>query len=192
VDQRPVPAQDLAMRREVELLPAKPGTGKGRRVLRIGCRSRVPAAGGELGQTPTARRLRDLGILVVGEEWERCARAPLLAHEEQGDEGRGQHERGTDLDSIGPDQRRDATALSPIADLVVVLEVAAKAGGRQAGRRPSVAAPSKGGVTAVEDVALAECPGQVLEAPEILVIAGALTSEQGVQGVVEVVAPLGV
>ena len=35
-------------------------------------------------------------------------------------------------------------------------------------------------------------PGQLIQTAEILIIAGLLTGQQGVQGVVEIVVPLGV
>src|SRR5581483_12133302 len=59
------------------------------------------------------------------------------------------------------------------------------------GRAP-VASLAEGRIAAGIGVAVAVHPRQIVDAPEVLVVAVPLAGEEGVQGVVEVVAPLGI
>lgn len=72
----------------------------------------------------------------------------------------------------------------------MVLQVAEEAVPRQPGGGPSVRAAAEGGVAAVIDKGLLEGLGEISERAEIRVVAIPLPSQHGVQGMVEVIAPL--
>src|SRR5262249_52224793 len=79
-----------------------------------------------------------------------------------------------------------------IADLVVVLDTDDKAVTRQVSARGAMATVTVAAVAASEDEGLLEQSGDSLAAPVIDVVALAFAAQVGVQGMVKVVAPLGI
>jgi len=172
-----------------DLTAAGEATGERLWRLRVGDLVRGPAEGGELPAPAVAHEAAELEVDVVGEVLERRRGAPLLALEQHRHERGAQHEGGGDVEPPGAEQGRGALAGGPVADLVVVLEVAEQAVGGDAGQGPAVAAAPVGGVAAGVDVAPLQRPAERLEAAEVLVVAGGLTGQGAVEGVVKVVAP---
>src|SRR6185295_10718925 len=83
-----------------------------------------------------------------------------------------------------------ALALRPVADLVVVLQVAEEAVTGHTGRRAPVTTLPEARVLTGVDPGAGEGGGELSQAAEVGVVAGPLAGEDGVQRVVEVVAPL--
>ena len=107
-----------------------------------------------------------------------------------GTNGRGEDEGGGDLQAPGAEQMAAALALGAVAHLIVVLQVAEEAMAGEAGGRPAVAAAAEARVAAVVDEGAREGLREVGQRAEVRVVPGALAGEHGVQGVVEIVAPL--
>src|ERR671915_1312068 len=85
-----------------------------------------------------------------------------------------------------------ALAARSVADLVVILEVSQEAVAGQAAGGTSMPAPSKLRVTSVVDEHLTQRLCDVGDRPKVPVVAVALAGENRVQGVMEVVVPLGI
>ena len=129
-------------------------------------------------------------LVVVGEVLERARCPPLLSHEQQRCFGREQEQHGGRAPLGGVDLVVQPLAHRPVADLVVVLqehdEVARRHASRVRAPRPTEVLR----VLALEEPAVGERPGRVLErAREVAVVAIAVTREPHAQLVVEVVRP---
>src|SRR5262249_56434987 len=81
-----MPVQEALVRLQGELRPVQPRALERRALLRVGHVPGLPAESLELLHPAAACLPRDPGISVVGEEEERGARSPLLAHKEHGHE----------------------------------------------------------------------------------------------------------
>ena len=71
-------------------------------------------------------------------------------------------QRGADLQAPARHEGRAPLPQRPVADLVVVLEAAGQAGGRQPTEGPSVAAVAERGPLPAEDIALLQRPRHLL------------------------------
>ena len=129
---------------------------------------------------------------MVGEELEGSAGSPLLAHEEHGRVGRQEHQGGSGGQGGVVETGRGAVPDGSVADLVVV--------GAEDDEAPGVGVLGDGGApdpvpeggpgAVVEEgaaVGLGPCPGL----GEVGVVALRLPGDPYVQGVVDVVGPLG-
>ena len=124
--------------------------------------------------------------------WNGEVDAELLALEQHRDERGGQHQRRGDLGPLLGRQVAEPVALGPVAELVVVLDVAEEVVAGQADRRPAVAPEPELRPAAGVDVGGLEGGGQVLHRAEVGVVPVLLAGDHRVEGVVEVVGPLGV
>ena len=98
---------------------------------------------GELAAAAFAHGARQFGLLVVGEVEERRAGAPLLALEQQGDEGRQQHQGGGHLQASGHDQRASRSPRARLPTWSWFCSVAEQPRLGDALKRPAVAAAAK-------------------------------------------------
>ena len=139
----------------------------------------------------TARPRSGLGV--VGEEGERRRRAPLLAHEQHRGVRRGQRDQRRQHQLVVVELLGEPVATGPVADLVVVLagHHQPPPGGARV-ERPTVVAAAERRPGAVVEEAPLEDLGQRAERLEVGVVALGLAGQRDVEGVVEVVAPLGV
>ena len=151
-----------------------------------------PSEGGEFLSTPSPHRL-DEGPVGVAYEVRKGRRLPVfLAHEEEGNEGREQYDSRGKLHSFQTDQLAQAFPLHPVSHLVMVLREDHKSVRRDILGGVSVAAPTVRGVLPRVDEALVKCFGEIPELSEVLVIPRPFTGQQRMEGVVEVVVPLGI
>ena len=194
-DELAVPGQQVAVRCAAGLLPAQLRALEGGGVLRVGHVLGGPAEGGELA--PAALRARprpSSGSSWSVKYWNGVDAAPLLALEQHRHERRGEHQRGR-RPAAGSGRRSVRRAARPAARLPTwswFCGVADEAVAGQAADRPAVAA------AAVRRVArrrsthtpARSAVARSAERAEVGVVAVALAGEHGVQGVVEVVAPL--
>ena len=128
---------------------------------------------------------------MVGEVKERRRRAPLLALEEHGYEGRQEQEGGPHLQQVRADEGRDAL---PQARLPTWSWFCRQHTKRSRAGRPPVGRGGAGGTrrTGRRTRNRPEGLGQLTNPAEIRVIAFALAGQHGVKGVVEIVVPAGV
>ena len=177
----------------VRLRPVQLRAQEGRLVLRVRARRRRPS---RARRTPPGGR-RATASASPGSVWSvKYCHGVAAPHSSPmnsiGVNGRGQHQPRADLEQAGRQARGDPVAGGPVADLVVVLQVAEEAvgGGAQHVHRPAVAAAAERRPAAVVE----EHPGQRLgerrDRAEVAVVALPLAGERRVHGVVEVVAPL--
>jgi hypothetical protein len=87
------------------------------------------------------------------------------------------NERGPDLQPCGAHEHRGALAACPVADLVMVLQVSDEAIAIDPERAAAVDALAVARIASSVDVGLREGPGEVFNAPEVRVIAGALAGQ---------------
>ena len=191
-DQLLVPGVQAEVRLAMALLPVELGAQEGGLVLGVGHVGRVPAVRGELSLAALGDGLRQPGFDVVGEVLPRGVRAPFLAHEQHRGVGRGQHQAGADLDQLGRERGGDPVADGPVADLVVILQVAEEAvsGNAEHVDLPPVRLAAEGGPVAVVKEHPGVGLGQRRQRPEVAVVALSFAGDRGVHRVVEVVAPL--
>src|SRR6202521_1913899 len=142
-DQRLVPVEHDRVVASGELVPAQSRSGECLERPRIRHLTRRPAELAELSAPPGADSLLQLGITEVREVLERRARRPFLALKDQGNERREDRNGGSDARATGAHDVREAVAGRAIADLVVVLRVAEKAGEGKLPPRPAEAAPAE-------------------------------------------------
>ena len=119
-----MPVQDTGVGLTRQLMPIEPRTHVCGRVLRVWDLFGGPAEGRELRPAPFADGPTQLRILVIGKVLERCGGAPLLALEQQGDEGRGEDEGGSDLQAARAEEMAAALPLGAVTNLIMVLQVA--------------------------------------------------------------------
>ena len=152
----------------------------------------VPAVAAELAPAAVPDGGAQVGLGVVGEELPRRARAPLLAHEEHRAERGQQDERGLDREAARVETRRRAVAQGAVAHLVVRGrgddEPVAVGAGRD--RPAPVEAAERRERSVVQEHAGQDLV-QHLGGAEVAVVPVALAGDQGVEGVVHVVVPLG-
>jgi hypothetical protein len=191
-DKLPVPGVDAEVRLAVALRPVEFGPQEGRLVLRVGDLGRPPAVPGELGLAAVGDRRREPGLDVVGEVLPRGVGPPLLAHEQHRRVRPGQHQACRDLDQLGRQRGGDPVAGRPVADLIVILQVAEEAVGGHPEHVdvPPMAPAAEGGPAAVVE----EHPGvglrQRRKRSEVAVVALPFAGDGRVHCVVEVVTPL--
>src|SRR5690606_12940923 len=106
--------------------------------------------------------------------------------------GRQQSERRRLKEPFTRHQARQTLTTSTIADLVMILGKHHELFGCDAARWPAVESSPVGGPVPIEHVTLTETFGYLLETAVVLVIAVPFASQERVQGVVKVVAPLGI
>jgi len=130
---------------------------------------------------------------VIGEVLPGGVGAPLLAHEQHRGERRGQHQAGPDLDQIGRHRGGDPVAGGAVSDLVVVLQVAEEAVGRDAEHvhLPAVRPAPEAGPDAVVEEHLGVGLGQRGQRAEVAVVTLPFTGYRRVHRMMEVIAPLG-
>ncbi len=80
----------------------------------------------------------------------------------------------------------------PVPDLIVVLQIGEKFVAGHVPDRPPMSPAPEGRIAPVVDEYLLEGLGEIGQRSEVFIISVALSGEHGVQGVVEIVAPLGV
>ena len=190
--QRLVPGQYAGVLGLVQLGPAQARGLNGRGGLGVGDLIGVPAESGELPDTPLADATGQVVLLVVGEELEGSARSPLLAHEEHRCVGRQEHQGGGGCQGGVVEDDRGTVSDGAVAYLVVVgAEDHEAAGVGVLGHGcPPVPLPEGGpGAVVEEGPAIGLGPGADLG--EVAVVALILPGESDVQGVVDVVGPLG-
>src|SRR5262245_28390132 len=114
----------------------------------------------------------------------------LLAHEEQRSLRGQQKQCRCKKASATRNEHREPLALRPVTDLVVVLQADHMDGSRQplGGRATRPASPEIERL-ALEDESFVQGLHDLLGMAEVLIVASALASEKGVDGVVEVVTP---
>ncbi len=178
------------MRRVVHLLPVELRAPERFRILRVRYGIRIPPEGLELALPALAYSSAQLLVRMVREVEERCRRAPLLTLEEHRDERRRENERGRNLQQLRRDDRAQTVARGAIPDLVVVLDIGEEPLARDPYGLPPVHPVAVGGVTAAVNESVLQRDREVLDVSEVRVVTVGLTGHDGVQSVVEVIAPL--
>ena len=173
-------------------LTLKPRTFECVRVRGIGPLAQATTQPLVLGTPAPSDGLDELRVAVVHEIEEGRGFGVLLAHEQQRDERRQHQQPGGELQGFEVHQLRQAFAPRPVPHLIVVLHADHESlTGDAVGRRAVPALPELR-VLARIGVSVAEGLGQVIGRAEVLVVALAFPREQGVDRMMEVVAPLGV
>jgi hypothetical protein len=116
----------------------------------------------------------------------------FLPHEQHRHVRRQQVQRGGKLPRLERDQRRQPVADGAVADLIVVLDADDEAIGRNAIRRRTVTPAPVGAVPAVVHESIPQRLRDRHHASEVGIVARSLAGEARVNGVMQVVAPLGV
>ena len=151
-----------------------------------------PFRGRPLGPAPLADRLDQVRVGMADEKRERGRLAVFFPHEQQGQAGRKQNDAGRHFEGLLREGARQPVAPSAVSHLVVVLcEHHQPVRGDVAGG-VAVAALAEFGNLAGIDKPLPQRLQQLLELPEIPVIALAFSGDHHMQGVVKIVVPLGV
>src|SRR5437773_2509752 len=189
-DQRAVPLEHRAVGLALALRTVEARPLERVRRLRVHDLARVPSEALELVPPPLAHRPAEALVGVIGEIEERARGRPLLTHEEHGDERREQDDRRGDLGALDAAQVDEPLAPRAVAHLVVILAVREEAVGGQIADGTPVAPPAEGGAPPVVHEDVAQRLREVFDAPEIAVVPGVLAGEDGVERVMEVVAPL--
>ena len=151
----------------------------------------LPGEGAELLTAAAAHRLDELRVRVADEIRKRRGLPVFLAHEQEGKVWGQQDRGGQELQGLEGQQGRGALAEQAVADLVVILAEHHEALEGQVGGGVPVASAAVRRVPPVVDEAIPVGFDQILEAAEILVVPLPFPGEQGVQGVMKVVGPLG-
>ncbi len=151
-----------------------------------------PPEGGEFLPASSPHRFNEVGIGVADEVRKGRRLSVLLPHEEERNEGRKQHDPSRELHPFEADKLTQPFAPHPVSHLVVVLRKDHEHMRRDIPRGISVPTVAIGGVLARIDEPLAKGLDEIPEAPEILVISRLVFRQERMEGMVEVVIPLGV
>ncbi len=173
------------------LLRVQPGAAEG--FFRLGVRRMVlPAEGCELRAPPPADRVDQCRVGVAHEVGKGRRFAVLLAHEDQREVGGQQDDPRRQFEGFEGDETAQAVAMHAVADLVVILSEYDQAVGVNRPAGAAMAPLAVLGILSVVDEPLPQSLEQLFESAEITVVALTFTGEDGVQGMMQVVAPLGV
>ncbi len=176
----------------LRLGPVELGVHEGLGILRIGHGGEVPVHLGELLHPPVGHRLGQLGLGMGGEELPGRRSAPLLAHEDHRRERAEQRDERRQPQGPVVELAGQALPVGPVADLIMVVGADDQPPRRRAAVDPvAVAAAAEAGVRSGVEEALLEHLAQRGEGVEVGVVTGGVTGQADVEGVVEVVAPLG-
>src|SRR6056297_3654531 len=151
----------------------------------------VPVKGLEFFFASLPDCLDQIGIAVI-DKIEKGGLIPVFfSHKDQRDEWGGEDNTGCQFQGFKGDQGGKALSEFPVADLVVVLGIDDMLPAGEMSGRTTELAFSEMGVLSAIDKALFQAPGQVRHPAEVLVVSRLFPGKKGVQGVMEIVGPLG-
>src|SRR6185437_6558879 len=141
----------------------------------------------------TTANILDQAAIVEGtEEGKRVFLAVFFAHEQQRQVRRQQHQTGGEPLFRGTNQRGEAIAVRPIADVIVVLDADDEAITGQIFIRSAPAPVAVGTVNAIEMKGVFQHTVETLDIAEIAILAMPFAGEVGMKRVVKIFVPFGI